>query len=690
MEFVQKRDGSIVEFDRAKIMSVISRGADSVIFESKDKVSKDEPVGAAIPVQALSGQVCDYLELLETDPVNVETVSDYVEKVLMEEGYSRIAKNFILYRYKRTQLRERKERSGVIDDIKLSLNAIRILESRYLLRDSEGSVIETPRQMFERVAKHVSRAERSFPKGNEAKYYQEFLDLLISRDFLPNSPMFLNSGKRDGLLSSICALPIEDSTEGLFSTLKSAAIIHKRGGGTGFSFSSLRPRRDSIKGKPGVASGPLAFLKLFDRATSLIKQGQVRPGGNMGILRVDHPDIIDFITIKDDKETVNNYNLSVGITDAFMRSLKRGTEYTLYNPRTKEAAGSLNAKRIMDLISLMAWKNGDPGIVFIDRMNNVRNNPVPSLGRNETTSPCGEYPMQNYEAVILGSINLSQHVHVSLVDSSNRWDVDWEKLRSTARLAVRFLDDATQMNSFPLRKSREIVHGNRKIGIGIMGFADLLIRLGYSYGSDDGRKIASKIMKFIDSEARAASRELANVRGVFLNHHISIYAAKGEEGKLRNACLTSISPTGTISHIAGCSPSIEPLYGVSFLRRTAQFEFLEVNPLFEEIARKRGFYSDEIFRKIAGKVSIQDIKEIPKDVRHLFLTAMDLSPDDHVKMQAAFQKHVDNAISKTVNFPHHATVDDIQRVFMLAYDLGCKGITVYRDGSLDNQVLNGY
>ncbi len=678
MEFVQKRDENIVKFDQNNIIKVIKRAAESV---NQDQIT---------PAEALSSLVCDYLRLLETNPVHVESISDFIEKVLMEEGYPKVAKAFILYRYKRSQLRERKEQTGVTDDLKLGMNALRILESRYLLKDESGKVIETPRQMFERVVKHIIKAEKIFKPNNQGQQNQEryqklFLDLLTNKDFLPNSPMFLNAGKQNGLLSSVTALPIEDSTEGVFTTLKAAAIIHKKGGGTGFSFSRIRPRRDSIRGKPGTACGPLAFLKLFDKATSIIKQGQIRPGGNMAVLRIDHPDIIDFITIKDDRETVNNYNLSVGITDAFMRALKKGTEYTLYNPRNKEPAGKLNAKRIMDLLSLMAWKNGDPGIIFVDRINIQKNNPTPALGKHETTSPCGEYPMLPYESVILGSINLKNHTITK--QETKTEEINYEKLENTINLAIRFLDNATEINSFPLRKTKEIVNNNRKIGLGLMGFADLLIKLELPYNSSEARDLASKLMKFIDQTAKIATQNLAEERGEFPNQNISIYKDKP---KRRNACITSISPTGTISHIAGCSPSIEPLYGISFLRRTAQFEFLEVNPMFEKIAKRKGFYSEEIFRTIAGKVSIQDVKEIPKDVRKLFVTAMDLTPDEHVKMQAAFQKHLDNSISKTVNFPHNATVDDIQRVFMLAYDLGCKGITVYRDGSLDTQVLNSY
>jgi ribonucleoside-diphosphate reductase alpha chain len=671
VETVRKRDGKIVDFLQSKVTTAISKAFASI--------GKEE----GQICQLLSDMVVDYVELAGEDPTDIEDIQDLIEKTLMEEGHTDVARNFILYRYKRKQFREAKAHAGVTDDCKLSLNAIRILESRYLHRNEKGEIEETPRQLFERVAKHVALAERRLD-GDEEKFRELFLQMMLNLEFLPNSPMFMNAGKRGGLLSSCYVLPIEDSTEGIFTTLKDAVIIHKRGAGTGFSFSSIRPRRDSVRGMPGLASGPLSFLKIFDRATSEIKQGGRRSGGNMAILRVDHPDIIDFITIKDERDTISNYNLSVGITEEFMQALKRRSDYNLYDPRTGEVCGTLNSKRIFDLIGLMAWKNGDPGIVFLDRMNNEKSNPTPSLGLCETTSPCGEYPLLAYESVILGSINLSKHV----IGEGSVREIDFDKLRTTVRLAVRFLDDATEVNGFPLRQTREIVSGNRKIGLSIMGFADVLFMLRIAYNSRKALNLAEKIMEYVQVQARLASKELAKKRGVFLNFDDSLLKEKGVDFKQRNATLTAISPTGTISLIAACSASIEPIYGISFLRKTARFEFLEVNPYFEEVAREQGFYSEEMFRRIAGRSSIQDIEGIPDEVKKVFVTAMDLSPDDHVKMQAAFQKYLDCAVSKTVNFPNSASVDDIQRVFMLAYELGCKGITVYRDGSRDVQVLN--
>ncbi len=671
VDTIRKRDGRIVPFEQSKVTTAICKA-----FASLHK--EDLPT-----CQLLSDMVVDYVELAGQDPTEIEEVQDLIEKTLMEEGHTDVARNFILYRYRRTQFREAKAHAGVTDDCKLSLNAIRILESRYLRRDENGNVEETPRQLFERVAGHVAKAEIKLD-GDEEKYKELFLQMMLNLEFLPNSPMFMNAGKRTGLISSCYVLPLEDSTEGIFTTLKDAVIIHKRGAGTGFSFSSIRPRRDSVRGMPGVASGPLAFLKIFDRATSEIKQGARRAGGNMAILRVDHPDIIDFITIKDERDTVSNYNLSVGITEEFMQALKKRSDYNLYDPQSGEVCGTLNSKRIFDLIGLMAWKNGDPGIVFLDRMNNDRSNPTPNLGKCETTSPCGEYPLLAYESVILGSINLSKH----LIGEGASREIDFEKLKITTHLAVRFLDNATEVNEFPLKKTRDIVSGNRKIGLSIMGFADVLFMLRVAYDSRKALNLAEKIMSFIETESRAASCMLAKERGTFLNYEDSLLKSKGDEFKQRNATLTAISPTGTISLIATCSPSIEPIYGISFLRKTSRFEFLEVNPYFEEVAKERGFYSEEMFRRIAGRSSIQDIQGIPDDVKKIFVTAMDLAPEDHVKMQATFQKYLDCAVSKTVNFPHSASVDDIQRVFMLAYDLGCKGITVYRDGSRDVQVLN--
>lgn len=668
---IRKRNGNITPFLQSKVTTAICKAFASV---HKEELAT---------CQLLSDMVVDYVELAGDEPTDIEDIQDLIEKTLMEEGHTDVARSFILYRYKRAQFREAKAHAGVTDDCKLSLNAIRILESRYLRRDEHGVVEETPRQLFERVARHAAMAERKLD-GDEEKYRELFLHMMLNLEFLPNSPMFMNAGKRGGLISSCYVLPLEDSTEGIFTTLKDAVIIHKRGAGTGFSFSSIRPKRDSVKGMPGVASGPLAFLKIFDRATSEIKQGARRAGGNMAILRVDHPDIIDFITIKDERDTVTNYNLSVGITEEFMGALKKQSDYNLYDPRTGDVCGTLNSKRIFDLIGLMAWKNGDPGIVFLDRMNNEKSNPTPHIGQCETTSPCGEYPLLSYESVILGSINLSKHLKG---DAAFR-EIDYDKLQKTIHLAVRFLDDATEVNGFPLRQTREIVSGNRKIGLSIMGFADVLFMLRIAYDSRKALNLAEKIMSFIETESRLASKMLAKERGVFLNYDDSLLKSKGAEFKQRNATLTAISPTGTISLIASCSPSIEPIYGISFLRKTSRFEFLEVNPYFEEVAKERGFYSEEMFRRIAGRSSIQDVQGIPDDVKKIFVTAMDLAPEDHVKMQAAFQKHLDCAVSKTVNFPHGASVDDIQRVFMLAYELGCKGITVYRDGSRDIQVLN--
>jgi len=670
---VRKRTGELIDYNKDKVTSAIFKAIQSI--GGNDFRLAEE----------LSGLVQDYLYITNQEIIDVENVQDTIEKVLMEEGHSETAKSFILYRQKRKEMREAKSSTGIVDDCKLGLNAFKVLEARYLLRDESGRTIETPKEMFERVATYIASADTKF--GNNPENAKEnFLRMMISLDFIPNSPTLMNAGTSVGQLSSVFAIPLEDSTENIFTGLKHAAIIHRRGGGTGFSFSRIRPRGDVVNKMHGVASGPLAFLKIFDIAIGEIKQGGRRSGANMAILRVDHPDVLDFITCKESQNIITNYNLSVGITDDFMKSLEKGENYNLINPRNGKVVGQLNAKRTLDLIATMAWKNGDPGIVFLDRINNPRSNPTPKLGNIETTSPCGEQPLLPYESVILGSINLSSHVIKDL--EKNSMVIDWHRLKRTVHNVVHFLDNATELNQLPLQETKDIVRGNRKIGIGVMGWADLLIKMKIPYNDEEAIKTADHVMKFINDEARATSCALAKTRGLFPNYYGSVYDNNQEYYRLRNACRTTISPTGTISIIASCSPSIEPLFGLSYLRKTAQFEMLEINPLFEDIAREEGFYNEDLMRKIAQQGSVQNIEEIPEHIKKIFLTAMDLTPEEHVKMQATFQKHVDNAVSKTVNFPYYATVEDVREVFLLAYKLGCKGITIYRDGSKDRQVLS--
>jgi len=573
-------------------------------------------------------------------------------------------------------------KSQVISGIKLSDNALRVLERRYLNKNGDGKVIETPQELFRRVAKHIASAELHYDAKADISFWEEaFYQLMTNLDFLPNSPTLMNAGHELGQLSACFVLPIEDSMESIFNAVKYTALIHKSGGGTGFSFSRLRPTSDRVGSTGGIASGPVSFMRAFDVTTDVIKQGGMRRGANMAILNVEHPDILKFITAKEDSEALTNFNLSVAVTDKFMKAVEKGADYNLVNPRTGEVSDNLNAKEVFEKIVDMAWRTGDPGIVFIDEIN--RHNPTPKLGKIESTNPCGEQPLLPFESCNLGSINLSEMV----ADTDGQPYIDYDKLSQTVKLAVRFLDDVIEVNQFPLPEITGMTKNSRKIGLGVMGFADMLIQLGIAYDTEQGLVMAEEIAHFISEEADRASIELAQERGVFPAFQESIYDIP-DGPRFRNASRTTIAPTGSLSIIANCSSGIEPLFALSYVRHILEGEeFIEVNPYFEESAKKGGFYSPELMKQLAEGKRLKDIEEVPEDIKGIFVTAHDISPEWHVRMQAAFQKFTDSAVSKTVNFPHEATPDDIAKVYMLAYQENLKGITIYRDRSRDSQVL---
>jgi ribonucleoside-diphosphate reductase alpha chain len=681
-----KRNNTKGSINRTEILRAVVADAESIGIRDRNKIEQ------------LTSQVIERLERQQTLPGMEQLVSKYhrqkrpftdseiqaVVKEIMaaeEPTHPEEIKPEMEIKTKEMPVILAKPSIQLAADIKLSDNALRVLERRYLTKDGEGKVTETPQELFRRVARHIASAELLYDSKADVSFWEEtFYQLMAKLEFLPNSPTLMNAGHELGQLSACFVLPIEDSMESIFDAVKYTALIHKSGGGTGFSFSRLRPTSDRVGSTGGIASGPISFMRAFDVTTDVIKQGGMRRGANMAILNVEHPDILKFITAKEDPEALTNFNLSVAVTEKFMKAVEKGTDYNLVNPRTGEVTDKLNAKEVFDRIVDMAWKTGDPGIVFIDRINDK--NPVRHLGKIESTNPCGEQPLLPFESCNLGSINLSKMV----ADKDGQPYIDYDKLSQTVKLAVRFLDNVIDVNQFPLPQIEKMTKTTRKIGLGVMGFADMLIQLGIPYDSEKALEQAKDLMKIMSDEATEASKELAEDRGVFPAFEGSDYAS--EDLKVRNATRTTIAPTGTLSIIANCSSGIEPLFALSYVRHILEGEeFIEVNPYFEETAKSGGFYSPDLMKQLAEGKRLKDIEEIPEEIKRLFITAHDISPEWHVKMQAAFQKSTHNAVSKTVNFPREATPEDIAKVYMLAYQEDLKGITIYRDRSRESQVL---
>ncbi len=673
LKSIIKRDGRTVPFNHDKIADAIFKAAQSV--GGKDRKQ----------AELLAQKVAEALEKnFPSKTPTVENVQDLVEKILIESGHARTAKAYILYRYKKGEERDRRAlilgETDSDENLHFKNEALKILERRYLRKDENGNLTESPKEMLHRVARNIAKADKLYGATDEQIKQTEdkFYYLLASLIFLPNTPALMNAGTQNQLLYASFVLPIEDTMESIFGTLRDAAVIHQRGGGTGFSFTRLRPRNDPVQQHQAVASGPVSFLKVYDSALENIKQGGIRPGANMAVLRVDHPDIIRFIEAKRDKKALKNFNISVGVTDRFMRAVEEDREYLIYNPRMDKYFGKLRARDVFAVITQNAWKTGDPGLIFIDEIN--RKHPAKHLGEIETTNQCGEAPLLPFEGCIYGSIDINKFV------SDEQNDLRWDALAQAIQGAIHFLDNAVDMNRYVTKEMETATKRTRKVGLGLMGFADALVRLKIKYDSEQGLAFAEKLMSFIRDKAYQKSQELAEKRGVCSGWEGSDHQKAGR--KIRNLACLSLSPTGTRSILADASPSCEPLFAISYQRTVlGTNELVYINPTFEKIAKERGFYSPELIWKISKAGAIQHLKEIPKDVREIFVTAQDISPEWHIKMQATLQKYVDNSISKTINFPHTAAIKDVENAYLLAWKSKCKGITIYRDGSYEDQVI---
>ncbi len=665
-----KRSGRRVLFDEHKIFDAVYTAMQEAEEGTKEEATKvmDEVV------QTLNDE-------FKESPPNVEDVQDHVERALMNLQHSTVAKAYILYRHERSKLREQKAQltGGKIDDLDLHLNSLRVLEQRYLLRDHEGKIIETPTELFWRVANSIASAEQNF--GGEPKQAaRTFFRMMRDLEFMPASAVLMNAGTTRQL-SSCIVLPIEDDIHAIYITLANAILMQKKGAGTGFSFSRLRPKQDTVEGITGVTTGPLAFMRIYEMSLRTVKQNGRRYGANMAVLRVDHPDILDFINMKLDGQTLTNFNISVGVTDAFMQAIDEDTEYDLLNPRTGEEAGKINARLVFDTIVSSAWRSGDPGILFLDTIN--RSNHCKHLGPMESTSPCAEQPLLPNESAVEGSINLS--VMTKKRRSDGKMEIDWEHLKKTVRDGVWFLDNTIEMNNYYLPEIEKMAKGTRHISLGIMGFADLLFYLEVPYNSEKAEEISEQVAKVMMEEANIASIELGHARGTFGFYKGSDFEKQNK--RRRNNILMGIAPTGTLSLIADCSGGIEPNFALVYRRTLADgTELTTVNKAFEEIMEQHEI-PEEIIKRIISRGVIAAEDNIPEELTKVFITSQQIPPEWHIKIQAAFQKYIDGGISKTINFPNSASIKELGDGMHSAWQAGCKGITVYRDGSLSTQVL---
>ncbi len=661
---VRKRTGELVSFNAEKITVAIEKAMGYLGIKNRKKA------------ESLTNDVIVLLQeniaLFHDGIPGIEQIQETVEAVL-ERYDERVFKAYSLYRRSRGIAREIRDYFKIQDDLKLDVNALKVLQERYLLKDENGKIIETPTQMFRRVAAAIAAQEANY--GGDPNIIEEaFFTLMRNLEFLPNSPTLMNAGTKLGQLSACFVLPIEDSLEGIFTTLKHMAVIQQSGGGTGFSFSRLREKGAIVKSTKGVASGPISFMKIYDSTTDVIKQGGKRRGANIGILHCTHPDIAEFVTAKSGRK-LTNFNISVAATDAFMRKVISKKTFVLRSQKTGKILQKVNAADLFEMIIRNAWETGDPGLIFIDEIN--RRHPLKAIGTIEATNPCGEVPLLAYESCNLGSINL-----VKMVKDGR---IDWIKLRETTRLGVHFLDNVIDANNYPLKETEAITKAHRKIGLGVMGFADLLFLLKIPYNSDEAFKLGARLIRFIAREVVQQSVELGKERGSFTHFRESTWAKTYPA--MRNATCITIAPTGTLSIIAGCSSGIEPVFALAFIRRVLEDKRLpEVNEMFKRELLTRGLYSEELISKISKTGNIKRVR-LPADLKKVFVTALDVSPEVHVRMQATFQRHVDNAVSKTVNLPKNATMQEVRKIYLLAWKLKCKGITIYRYGSKPEQVL---